>query len=253
MGKYFNVEVNPTIAASVQATQFDSGDIVYDWTPFDVPKGANKLIGITTLVRGTNGAKQEFIQEILFAKSINGADPSSLGTVNASADASLNTYANQLIGYARVHTNDYENNGLDYMSISTTSTDTESSPSMTTVLQGEPQSGVNVGFDKLYIACTSQTSSKPDFQTNVFTTGAVADNQKVVGSLDDGSGGSAGITSKFAVGDIIHNVNDELVGTIASIDSAIQFTTVDNVSVAQVENDRLFVLNPIKVILHFER
>ena len=137
--------------------------------------------------------------------------------------------------------------------VSSTSTAAEASPGVSAILQGEPESGINVGFDKLYIAGATQSIDLPDFTTDVYTTGAVADDQKVVGSLDDNSGGSAAILSKFAVGDIIHNEDNELVGTIASVDSASQFTTVDNVSVAQVENDRLFVLNPIKIILHFEK
>tara|TARA_R110000824_G_scaffold239639_4_gene428331 strand:- start:1833 stop:2591 length:759 start_codon:yes stop_codon:yes gene_type:complete len=251
MGKFFNVEINPTIAASLQATQFDSGDLIYDWTAFDVPKGANRLLGVTTVVRGHNGARQEFAHNMYFAKSkTDGTAPTAMGTVNGSLDANIGSYANLLIGQAHIHTNDYIDHH-DYLATSSTAFPT-TGEGMTTVLQGEPNSGTNVGYDKLYIAGSSSTSSLPDFTTDVYTTGAVAIEQKTVGSLDDGSGSTAGITNKFAVGDVIHNSDDELVGTIASVDSNNAFTTVDDVSVAQVNNDRLFVLSPIKIILHFE-
>ena len=41
MGKYFTVEVKPTIAASKQNLgAFSANDVLFNWTEFDIPKGA---------------------------------------------------------------------------------------------------------------------------------------------------------------------------------------------------------------------
>ena len=61
MGKYFTVEVTPTITASRQAANssvYSAGDILFDWTSFQMPRGAARLIGLTAVMRGKNGASQ---------------------------------------------------------------------------------------------------------------------------------------------------------------------------------------------------
>ena len=55
LSKYFTVKVKPTITASLQTGVFTAGDVVWDWTSFEVPKGTNRIIGATLMVRGTNG------------------------------------------------------------------------------------------------------------------------------------------------------------------------------------------------------
>ena len=43
--KYFTVEVKPTIAASKQAlAAFTDGDLLFDWTSFQIPRGPAKLV-----------------------------------------------------------------------------------------------------------------------------------------------------------------------------------------------------------------
>ena len=86
---YFTVEIKPTIAASKQADgAFAAKDVLFDWTSFDVPKGANKLVDVAFIVRGTDGAYQEKDAILYFAKSKDGGNtaPGSIGTVHATAD-----------------------------------------------------------------------------------------------------------------------------------------------------------------------
>ena len=43
MSKYFTVEVKPTIPGEHQSTdshQYTSKDVLFDWTSFQIPKGA---------------------------------------------------------------------------------------------------------------------------------------------------------------------------------------------------------------------
>ena len=44
MGKYFTVEVKPTVTASKQHLGgFTAGDVLFDWTEFEIPKGLSLI------------------------------------------------------------------------------------------------------------------------------------------------------------------------------------------------------------------
>ncbi len=59
MGKFFNVTVKGTVTASKQHVgAFAPGDVLFDWTAFDVPKGSSLLKNVYAKVRGLNGADQ---------------------------------------------------------------------------------------------------------------------------------------------------------------------------------------------------
>ena len=60
MGKYFNTIIDceiPTVAAGQHAA-FGDGDVLFDWTAFDIPKGACRLLNVAMVVtsRGDAGA-----------------------------------------------------------------------------------------------------------------------------------------------------------------------------------------------------
>ena len=214
MGKYFTVTVRPTILPSVQAA-FADGDIVFDWTAFNVPKGANKLISTTVLFRGTNGATQSIALNAYFAKTFNGNAPGTLGTVNATANGT--GFYNNLIGATMMEENDISHD-LDTMGIATFRNNRNVN-GHAMVLEGEPNTGINVGYDKLNIAMT-QLDGDIDFSTNVLTTGAhdvSGLSNTEIGSLDDGSGGSAVCTKKFAVGDIVRATDDIILGEVVTV------------------------------------
>ena len=54
MPKYKNIEVNPTITASLQATLFSTQDVVFDWTevPLPVNSGPADLLDVSNPTRG---------------------------------------------------------------------------------------------------------------------------------------------------------------------------------------------------------
>ena len=60
MGKYFTVEVKPTIpnVAAGQHAAFADNDLLFDWFAFDVPKGTSFIKQIVLEVRpnGLSGA-----------------------------------------------------------------------------------------------------------------------------------------------------------------------------------------------------
>ena len=287
MGKYFTTTIKPTITASIQHLgNFADGDALFDWTAFNIPKGAAKLLNVTAIIRGTDGSAQTFAMDLFFAKTFQGTAPGSLGTLHATANGT--GYYNHLLSTWKIEEVDYIGTGqLDSgPNISTTSnaltTDIATGP-IPVVLQGEPESGSNVGYDKLYVGATTPDGTA-NFSTAVETTGAhdvSGLSTTSIGSLDDGSGGSAASTTKFAVGDIIHAEDDIILGEVATVATAALtfktdgskqyhaggetlFSNPATFAAWQIQNgadaagdladgDELYNLHPITLILHWEK
>ena len=59
-------------------------------------------------------------------------------------------------------------------------------------------------------------------------------------------------TGVFAAGDVIHDEDDRLMGTIASLDSD-DIVMEANLANAGVNTKKIYNINPIRIILHFEK
>ena len=99
MGKFFNVDVNPDIVAgdistvqNANKTHLDigAGEIIFDWTAVDVPKGGGMLRSITAIANaedGAYGAGSLTTFHLIFAKSVNGVAPTTMGVTNLAQTA----------------------------------------------------------------------------------------------------------------------------------------------------------------------
>ena len=292
MGKFFTTTIKPTIPISAQDDgNFTDGDVLFDWTAFNIPKGAAKLLNVTAIIRGSDGSPQTFAMDLFFAKTIQGVAPGSLGTVHATANGT--GYYNHLLSTWKIEELDYIGTGqLDTgPNISTLSNASGTSQARTdaatgpipVVLQGEPDSGLNVGYDKLYVGATTPDGGA-NFETSVHTTGAIdvsGLSAASVGGLDDASGGNPLLTSKFDVGDIIYATDGIILGEIDVISSPTTLTfktdgskqyhaggevlhtnpanftdwqTQNGAAAGDLaNNDELYNLHPITLILHFEK
>ena len=243
VNKYFTVTVKPTTTASLQAGgTVAGGDVLSDWTSFDIPKGASKLVGVTALVRGTNGARQEKGIDIYFAKTADSVAPGSLGTISATADGSK--YQNHLIGAAHIDTGDYKD-GLDIMAVATAGHGGGAQQIPTMVLQGEPETGTNVGYDKLYLGAVS--AGALDFRSTVQVSTETATSTAVVVVK------TTSALINFAVGDVLTDEDDLAIGTIKTVDSATQITLAANCASVSAVNKDLYNINPVTYILSFEK
>ena len=276
MNKYFTVEVFPTIlpAASIVYT---TDDVMFDWTSFQEPRGANKLISISVIMRGINGAAQSNKDiTFTFAKTIKGSAPATMGDVNATSTA-IPAVSNHIIGMAHIDgAGDFGSNAFDYFSIAQTGSGAAASLIPMCVLEGEIHSGTNLGYDTLYIGAHSGQGVH-DFGTAVLTD-ATVDVSGLSAATLSGIDGTDPRTV-FAVGDIIHATDNIILGEIASMDADnITFrhdggTTLDPSGAYTVpadlaawkvqngagaagdlaNNDELFNIHPMKIILSFER
>ena len=245
--KYFNVEVKPTMTGQNAVTAFGVGDVMFDWTQVVIPRGSCRLIGITTLVRGTNGARQEFASDIYFARS---PQPftnatTSLGTVNATADGV--NYFNDLIGAVNIPVTDFRD-GLDYMAVSHTDTVATGAG---IVMEGNElivsKSGYIGSHDELYMGVIAQGAF--DFNTGSLLN--QAGNQAIAAGQTTLTTDGTHATKVFATGDVIVAQDNAAIGTVVS--TATTSIVVDKVTAALLDDDEFCNKTPITYILHFEK
>jgi hypothetical protein len=259
VNKYFTVEVKPFIKASYQAAgsaAYSGDDVLFDWTAIQVPKGASRLISGTLIHRGVDGATQTPRDiDIYFAKSINGTAPATIGNSNATMSA-LPIVSNHIIGQLHIESDDGTSaSSIDLWNIYQTGSGSAASMIPACVLEGEPNSGTNVGYDTIYVA--GSTGGVLSFGTTVLTRGAVTDDTTLIVETDKGTNDDPNADLIFAVGDVIHTGTDDVLGTIGSIgafdtnNQPITFTApiTDDLG----DNEELFNVNPIRLILSFEK
>jgi len=229
-------KVSPVMPASIQASTYADTEILFDWHKVEGFKGG-AIDSIKVIVRGTDGAAQTMVGiDLLFATShiptpsdsanvsIDVA-PTTLGTTGAAVDTP--GWFNNLVGYVPVVAGDFNDADLIYLNVANVN------------LSGEeiPVSG------DLYVAAISKGTL--DFRTTVQVNEAnfAAGTQTVI-TLD-----TKVAPPVFAPGDVIHAVDDAVLGTIKTVDSATQITlTTANVD-AIANNDVLYNVSPIQLIL----
>ena len=255
---YFTVEVKPTILASHQAgnsSVYAADDVLFDWTSFQVPKGAAKCLGITVIFRGKNGGPQTVGDvDFYLAKTVGGVAPATMGLSNGTA-SSLPVVSNHIIGMIRIDDGaSYGEDGWDRFSVASSAVSSEPSMIGGLVVQGEPETGNNVGYDTLYLGAIAGAAF--DFGTTVLARGGEAAGVLVV-ETDKGDNDDPDADLIFAVGDTLHSATDDVLGKVASIAAFgsskqdITFAAVTEDIIA--DNEEIFNVNPIRVILSFER
>ena len=242
MGKYFTIKVQPTIAASKQALgAFTNHDVIFNWTAFEVPRGSNRLVGVTTLIRGTNGVRQEKYLGVHFAKTINGNAPGEIGTIHATAGNG--GYQNHLIGAVRVDPVDYKD-GLDIMAVATSGHGAGTQQTPAQILEGELGSGTRVSHDKIYMTATGGAF---EFQSTVQVATETATSTSAVVVK------TTSALINFDKGDVLHDEDDQLIGTVKSVTDATNIVLEENAANVSAVNKDLYNINPLTFILTFER
>ena len=241
-------DISKVIASNAADAPFATGDILFDWQAIQVPKGTNKLISISGYLMGQDGGVQVSSDiEFVFAKSIEGTAPTTLGEENAAQTACFEMPLH-FVGFAKVEGTSYATIGGAFGDYFTSNYGGAQGGTLPLVLEGEPNSGQNVGYDVIYVAAFC--GSAVDFSTGVISDGGESSNTET------------SLTTKtvdprkaFNVGDTvyIHDV-DTAIGTIASM-SATNITL--NAAIAGgtdiADEDEFMNATPITCIFGFER
>jgi len=235
---YFNSSVvKPLVKASAQHAAFVTGDIVFDWTGFEIPRGTAKLLGATIKIRskGDSGSTvQPAGVNLLFAKGpVPDATPTSLGTANGEV---TNFASTDIIGAM-------PSAAADSFGLRTLYQSTVSSSEL--VLEPNGNSGANIGVDKFYVA--GLAAGALDFRSAVTVDGTPGTGQANldVNDLDP--------DLFMAVGDVVHDEDDRLMGTISVFTDANNVLMAANLANAGVNDKIIYNINPIEIILHFQK
>ena len=268
---------------------FATDDVLFDWEPIDIPKGTSRLKGITAVLRMKNGTvTNEFPFEVIFARSINGVEPPSIGTGNATVGGT--GFYNHVIGSQPVLAADFMadsfDNGICMAAANCTT--------RALLLEGEPnQQFPNVdpvqcamGYDRIYVAAIAGGAF--DFSTAVEISQTVDVSGLSACSLVNADLEGTDPRLAFVPGDRIVAQDGVLLGEIKSMPDAntinfkcnnensenqgttrsIKFATAGRVgnygvpktlaswialSADLADGDLLYNTTPIKLILHLEK
>lgn len=249
--KYFTVEVKPIIPATDngQHAAFADGEILFDWTAFEVPRGGGKLIGVTVEMR-PKGDANSTVQptpalELVFAKSKpDGTAPSTLGVEGAApvAPGVIGTQAGLYLGNVPI-INAAFNTDLDSLTVGSVAAPNGM------VLHPEPISGSNVGVDTLYVGGLAGANFN-------FVSGATIN----AGDLTGPTLTVADVDPRLfiAVGDTIvvcdHDTTtaQKAVGVVKSFTDA-NTLVLEEACDAVVDDDIIYNVSPIRIVLTFEK
>lgn len=267
LGRYITRTVKPLVKASIaHLNAFTANDLLFDWTSFTLPQGGSRLVGVTAIIRSTDGADQIVPMDLFFARNAfnmgdiaDGTAPTSLGTPHAAPTTpSTNPYYNNLIGHTKLTADNFSTAGAIDFGFSIGTTGYQASTGATAGLSGQNPlifedygTTPNDGLYTFYVGATCIAT--PDFHSDL----AVVS----VDGLDITCDGTDARTL-LAPGDVLEaydiNVDDGTLfelGTVASIPDAtsvIMKSGATNLSLLQ-DGDNLYNINPIKLILTFER
>ncbi len=255
MGRFYSVSIKPDINnGAATGTAFASGDLIFDWTPFEIPKGSAALSSMFLTVAahdGANEAQGNF--ELFFAKSINGVAPTTLGATHTAVSAAEGIRCkNNLIGRMNLDqasmTDDLKIGGFHTYSTGAGSSTLDGNA---LVLSGDYPCSTE-GYQRIYIACLAGVAATPDFGT------AVASNEAGSANVAENMTGAsvALVTSGtdpqgcFQPGDILVGDTGGPTMEVVSVDGATSMT-VKNIS-AQLDNaETLVPLNPLQFTIGF--
>ena len=145
-------DISKLIASNKTDTPFGNGDLLFDWQALQVPKGANKLVSISGYMMGEDGGTQTNADlHFIFAKSVNGTAPSTLGEENAAQTACFELPLHY-IGAMKVEGTSSATTGPAFGDYFSTGFGAANAMKPPIVLQGEPDSGQNVGYDVIYLS-----------------------------------------------------------------------------------------------------
>ena len=223
-------KVLPTLPASIQTAAYADTEILFDWHEVKGFKGAS-IDGVQVIVRGTNGADQTMVGiDLLFATSHIREEergvsvdqvPPTLGTTGAAVDTFQ--WKNNLVGYVPIADTDFIDGDLVVLNIAT-------------------KSGLNIPVSgDLYVAAIAKGAL--DFRSTVQVGTETATNTTAVVVK------TTSALTNFAPGDVLHDEDDLVIGTVKSVTDATNIVLTKNCQSVSAVNKDLYNIHPIQLML----
>ena len=177
-GSYHLAEVKPTIDV-LPNTAFDANDVLFDWFRFEIPRGSVNLKSIFATVAGTDAtASNTFDIGLIFATSLNGAAPPSLGDPDSAPTVIKGAAVrNHLIGHAVLDASKVGNDDSEFVGYNVFAQSSivgNQQQETCNVMEGDPSyAGATTGFQSIWVA--GFAAGAFDFGTACLIDGAVTD------------------------------------------------------------------------------
>ena len=270
MGQYL-ATVRPRIDVT-PATAYAQHDLLFDWSRFEIPEGEACIKNFNIIMPGTNGDSDsaENVLDFTFflARSVNGAAPPSLGTVNGAVNNAAG-----IIGFAGSRNHIIYTQVVDASTMASASTYTKgytilTSATMNTiggtqaaqVVNALQPGGVNLG-NSAYPGNYNDSTSQPGMQSfwiaaiaNAafdFGTGVALNQAGDQAAVAKSTTSETTLTTDGTDADDVFSIGDELIaadgakiGKVTAIVSNVSIK-VDHVEEALEDDDEICVRNPI--------
>jgi len=237
MSKIFEI-VKPVIPANQQhAAAFQDADILFTWHKIDA-KRASSISGLQCIVRGTDGTAQTMVGiDLFFATShiptpsdgVNvsvDTEPPALGSANGAVNRK--GWFNNLIGYVPIAASDFNDADLINLNIAT-------------------KSGLDIPINgDLYVAAIAKGAL--DFRT----TAQINEANFAAGTQKEITFDTKAIDVLYAPGDVLHAADNAVLGTVKTIDSTTQLTLTKSNEDAIEDDDVIYNVSPITLVMSFE-
>jgi hypothetical protein len=254
--KYALVDLEPNIDTT-PGTPYGVTDILFDWTPIEIPTGACSVKTIHAIVEGTNGASGNTHDIYLyFARSINGVAPTTFGTENAiTVKATTLAFRKNLLGF--LHLDLSARDDIDYLKAYSVIGDRTAAGSdnvavagemYNITLQGDPMYASTKGYQTIWVA---------GFGTGAFDFGTGVTLDQASHQAADTTGDGVQLTvdgdprNSFAAGDqLIGSTGGPKMEVVSTDDSTL--ITVKNITEQIDDDEELVVRNPLKFRIGLE-
>jgi hypothetical protein len=254
--KYALVDLEPNIDTT-PGTPHGVTDILFDWTPIEIPTGACSVKTIHAIVEGTNGASGNTHDIYLyFARSINGVAPTTFGTENAiTVKATTLAFRKNLLGF--LHLDLSARDDIDYLKAYSVIGDRTAAGSdnvavagemYNITLQGDPMYASTKGYQTIWVA---------GFGTGAFDFGTGVTLDQASHQAADTTGDGVQLTvdgdprNSFAAGDqLIGSTGGPKMEVVSTDDSTL--ITVKNITEQIDDDEELVVRNPLKFRIGLE-
>jgi len=254
-GKYHLATIKPEINLTGNVA-FSVDDVLFDWTSFEVPRGACAIRSLNLIVPGTNAvaANGALQMDLYFATSINGVAPPTLGNTNVAMNVISATAAKpHIMAYHAVLGKEKEDalDGMVGFNVlgkgAVTSAITQGDTALT-VLEGDPSyAGATSGYQTIWVAGVAQGAY--DFGTGCIIAGdhSAGDLTIVIDGVD--------ADDCFTIGDTIIAFDADgsgatAIGNVTAL--AADLITVDAAPNLIADEDEICNLNPIVIRLGLE-
>jgi hypothetical protein len=255
--KYALVDLEPNIDTT-PGTLYGASDILFDWTPIEIPTGACSVKTIHAIIEGTNGTASNTWDILLyFARSINGVAPTTFGTENGTTvKATTLAFRKNLLGF--LHLDLSARDDMDLLRAYSVIGDRTAAGTdnaalagemYNITLQGDPVYPSTKGYQTIWVAGYGVGAF--DFGTGVILNQDAALKDITGDSVQLTVAGDGNPENSFAAGDQLIGSTGGPKMEVVSVDSSTQIT-VKNITERIDEEEELVVRNPLKFRIGLE-